>query len=142
MRAQETGYGWVVRLDAGEEIVESLRAFAETHRIAGGTISGIGAVGEAELGFFVRATREYERRTFSGEHEILSLLGNFSLLDGRPFPHCHLILAGRDLVAHGGHLFRGLVTVTCEVHVLRSATAIVREARPDLGFHPLVPAGS
>jgi len=141
MRAQETGYGWVVRLDAGEEIVESLRAFAESHGVAGGALSGIGAVGETELGFFVRDTRQYERRTFTGEHEILSLLGNFSLLEGRPFPHCHLILAGPDFVAHGGHLFRGVVTVTCEVHVVRSASPIVREARPDLGFNPLAPDG-
>lgn len=141
MKSQRTGYGWLVRLDAGEEIVGSLASWAEAHGIVGGTISGIGAVGEAELGFFHRHTRSYERRTFLGEHEILSLLGNFSVLEGRPFPHCHLILCGPDFVAHGGHLFRGVVTVTCEVHVVASDRLLLREARPDLGFHPLEPDG-
>lgn len=141
MKSQRTGYGWLVRLDAGEEIIATLAAWAEAHGVRGGTISGIGAVGEAELGFFWRDQKTYERRTFQGEHEILSLLGNFSLLEGRPFPHCHMILAGADFVPHGGHLFRGEVTVTCEVHVVVSSTPIVRESRPDLGFHPLAPSG-
>lgn len=140
MRSQRTGYGWVLRLDPGEEIIASLTAWAEAKGVQGGAISGIGAVGEAELGFFWRTTRTYERRTFTGEHEILSLLGNFSMRDGKPFPHCHLILAGADMVAHGGHLFRGEVTVTCEVHVVVSESAILRVQRPELGFHALEPA--
>lgn len=140
MRSQQTAHGWVLRLDRGEEIVASLAAWAQEHAVPGGAISGIGSVGEVELGFFHRETSAYERRTFSGEHEILSLLGNLSLLEGRPFPHCHLVLAGPDFVAHGGHLFRGVVTVTCELHVVTSGTPILRESRPDLGFHPLAPA--
>jgi len=98
-------------------------------------------VGEAELGFFARETKTYVRRVFSGEHEVLALIGNFSELDGQPFPHCHLILAGPDFVAHGGHRFRGVVTLTCEVHVVTSPEPIVRESRPDLGFNPLAPRG-
>ena len=140
MKAQRTGYGWVVRLDAGEEIVGSLAAWAAAHGVEGGALSGIGSVVGAELGFFNRERRTYERRTFAGEHEILSLLGNFSLLEGKPFPHCHVTLSGPDFVAHGGHLFRGEVSVACEVHVVVSATAIVRESRPELGFHPLAPS--
>lgn len=142
MQHQHTSYGWLLRLDAGEELITSLRDFAQTHGIVGGTISGIGAVGETELGFFVRETRSYIRRTFAGDHEILSLMGNFSMLDGVPFPHCHLILCGEDLVAHGGHLFRGIVTVTCEIHIVTSAQVIVRTPRPELGFHPLAPSGA
>jgi len=140
MRSQRTAHGWVLRLDGGEEIVSALAGWAQANAVPGGAISGIGSVGETELGFFRRETSAYERRTFTGEHEILSLLGNLSLLDGKPFPHCHLILAGPDFIAHGGHLFRGVVTLTCEVHVVTSGIAIVRESRPDLGFHPLAPA--
>jgi predicted DNA-binding protein with PD1-like motif len=139
MRTQRTTYGWLLRVDAGEELFEALRAFAMQHDVRAGTISGIGAVGEAELGFFIRTTKAYVRRVFTGEHEVLSLLGNFSEFEGQPFPHCHLILAGPDFEAHGGHLFRAVVTVTCEVHVVTSPDAIVRESRPDLGFNPLAP---
>jgi predicted DNA-binding protein with PD1-like motif len=141
MQAQRTTYGWLLRIDAGEELFETLRAFGVRHGVRAGTISGIGSVDEAELGFFERATRTYVRRMFSGEHEVLALVGNFSELEGEPFPHCHLTIAGPDFVAVGGHLFRGVVSVTCEVHVVTSPGAIVRRARPDLGFNPLEPAG-
>jgi predicted DNA-binding protein with PD1-like motif len=141
MRSQRTSYGWVLRVDAGEELFESLRGFAVANGVRAGTLSGIGAVGEAELGFFVRSSHSYVRREFRGEYEVLSLTGNFSELDGQPFPHCHLVLAAADFVAHGGHLFRAVVSVTCEVHVVTSPQAIVRESRPELGFNPLAPDG-
>jgi predicted DNA-binding protein with PD1-like motif len=134
---QRTTWGYVVRLETGEEIVSTLQAFAEARGVRGGAISGIGAVGTCELGFFIRSTSTYIRRTFEGEHEIGVLLGNFSELDGRPFPHCHVVIAGEDLVAHTGHLFRGLVTVTCEVQIVTDASVVRRALRPDLGFNPL-----
>jgi hypothetical protein len=137
MQWQSTRYGYVVRLESGEEIVDTLQAFAETRGIRAGAISAIGAVGECELGFFVRSTATYVRRRFEGEHEIGVLTGNFSALEGRPFPHCHVVIAGEDLVAHSGHLFRGIVTVTCEVQIVTDPGAIRRENRPDLGYNPL-----
>ncbi len=137
MRSRATRYGHALRLDAGEEIVASLRDFASAHGIRAGLLTGIGAVGETELGFFVRATGEYVTRTFTGEHEIGSLTGNFSELDGEPFPHCHIVIAGEDFVAHTGHLFRGVVTVTCEIHIVTDPGVLRRLRRPDLGFHPL-----
>ncbi len=139
MRYQRTRYGYAVRIDTGEEIVASLTEFAKREGVRAGLISGLGAVGEVELGFFVRATGQYLRRTFTGEHEIGSLTGNFSELDGEPFPHCHILIAGEDLVGHTGHLFRGVVTVTCEVQVVSDAGVLRRTRRPDLGFNPLEP---
>lgn len=141
MQQQKTSYGWAVRIDRGEDIWESLRAFGERAGVRAGLISGLGAVGECELGFFDREDGSYVRRTFIGEHEIGILTGNFSELEGRPFPHCHIIIAGRDFVAHTGHLFRGIVTVTCEVQVVTGPGTLLRASRPDLGFNPLELAG-
>ena len=56
----------------------------------------------------MRGTRDYIRRTFTGEHEIVSLTGNFSELEGRPSPHCHLIIAGDDWYSFAeGRIGRG-----------------------------------
>ena len=137
MQHRVTRYGYALRLDQGEEIVASLRRFASEQGIRAGLISGLGAVGETELGFFVRSTGTYTTRTFHGEHEIGVLTGNFSELDGEPFPHCHIVIAGEDMVAHTGHLFRGLVTVTCELQVVTDPGVLRRVRRPDLGFNPL-----
>ena len=137
VKSQRTSYGYVLRLDPGEEVVASLTAFARRENLRGGMISALGAVGETELGFFVRATSSYIRRTLKGEHEILALTGNFSELDGEPFLHCHIIIAGEDFTAIGGHLFRAVVTVTCEAQIVVSAGTVLRVRRPDLGFNPL-----
>jgi predicted DNA-binding protein with PD1-like motif len=137
MQSRRTRYGYALRIDTGEEVIATLKAFAVAHDVRGGLILGLGAVGEAELGFFVRSRQEYVTRTFTGEHEIGVLTGNFSELDGEPFPHCHVVIAGDDFVAHTGHLFRGIVTVTCEVQVVTDQQALRRVRRPDLGFNPL-----
>ena len=142
MQWQKTAYGWALKLDPGEEIVGSLRSFAIAKGIRAGMISGLGAVGETELGFFIPATREYVRRVFEGDHEIGALTGNFSELEGQPFPHCHIVLGGQDFAAHTGHLFRGVVTVTCEVQIVTDPGVIRRVARPDQGFNPLELEGS
>ncbi len=138
MEFQGTRYGYALKIEPGEEIVATLQAFAAAHRIRAGFISGLGAVGETELGFFIPATRDYARRVFTGDHEIGSLTGNLSELDGQPFPHCHIVIAGEDFVAHTGHLFRGVVTVTCEVQIITDPGVLRRLRRADLGFNPLV----
>jgi predicted DNA-binding protein with PD1-like motif len=129
VQAKPVRYGWVVRIDPGEEIIESLAAFAKRENVRAGLISG--------LGFVVRPTRSYVRRLFAGEHEIGALTGNFSELDGVPFPHCHILIAGEDFVTFTGHLFRAIVTVTCEVQVVTDPEVLRRVRRPDLGFNPL-----
>ena len=139
MRAQRTSFGWALRLDRGEEIFESLREFAAREGIRSAGFTGIGSIDEAELGFFDPATLTYSRRRFEGDHEIGSLTGNISFLDGAPFPHGHLVLGGRDFVAHTGHLFRAVVSVTCEILVVTDPGTLLRVSRPDLGFSPLEP---
>ena len=56
VNSQRTPYGFVLRIDPGEEIAASLAAFGRRENVRGGLISGLGAVGETELGFFVRST--------------------------------------------------------------------------------------
>ena len=137
MQSQKTTYGWALVLERGEEVFGALREFAETRGVRAGTISAIGAVTDCELGCFVPADATYVRRRFQGEYEIGALTGNFSELDGRPFPHCHVVLGGADFVAYTGHLFRAVVQVTCEVNVVTDPGVIRRVQRPDLGFNPL-----
>jgi hypothetical protein len=137
MESQRTRYGWALKIEAGEEIVATIQTFAAAQGLRAGALSGIGAVGDTELGFFIPSSGEYVRRRFAGDHEILALTGNLSELEGKPFAHCHLILAGEDLVAHGGHLFSGVVTVTCEVQIVTDPGRLLRVPRPELGFNPL-----
>jgi predicted DNA-binding protein with PD1-like motif len=137
MESQSTRYGHAIRLDRGEEVIASLTQFATERGVRAGVLSGLGAMGDVELGFFVPSTRTYIRRVFPGDYEIGSLTGNFSELNGGPFPHCHAVIGGEDFAAFTGHLFRGLVTVTCEIQVITDPGVLRRIERGDLGFNPL-----
>ncbi|MBI1798120.1 MAG: DNA-binding protein [Candidatus Eisenbacteria bacterium] len=137
MQSQTTRYGFAVKIESGEEIIASLADFATENGLRAGLISGLGAVLDPELGFFIRDSRSYIRRVFEGEFEIGALTGNFSELEGRPFPHCHVVIGGSDFTASTGHLFRGVVSVTCEVQITTDPGVLRRESRPDLGFNPL-----
>jgi len=137
MESQSTRYGYAIKLDRGEEVIASLTAFAAERGVRAGLISGLGAMGEVELGFFVPSTGAYIRRSFPGEYEIGSLTGNFSELGGSPFPHCHVVIGGQDFAAFTGHLFRGVVTVTCEIQVISDPGVFRRIEQAGLGFKPL-----
>jgi predicted DNA-binding protein with PD1-like motif len=96
-------------LDKGVEIVNGLFSFMKQHAIRSGVMSGIGAVSEAELGYFNAGTKAYEKVRFKENLEIVSLRGNISRKDNEVFPHLHAVLSKRDFSAIGGHLFSGIV---------------------------------
>lgn len=96
-------------LDKGVEIVHGLFSLMKQYAITSGTISGIGAVSEAELGYFNAKTKAYEKIRLKEDLEIVSLKGNISQKDNEVFPHLHAVLSKQDFTAAGGHLFSGTV---------------------------------
>ena len=120
-----------MRIDSGEEIVATLTAFAERHGVRAGADLRLGAVGETELGFFVRVDLElrspHVHRRARDRRRSPATSASWT---GSPFPHCHVVIAGDDFVAHTGHLFRGIVTVTCEVQVITDPGVLRARAPP------------
>jgi uncharacterized protein len=120
------GATYVVRLDAGERIVETLRALCERDAIGGGYLHGLGAVGEAEIGHYDPAANAYAWLKVPGPSEIVSLSGNITTVDGRPFIHAHIALGDGTFAVRGGHLKEAVVSVTCEVTLVRFRDDIAR----------------
>jgi predicted DNA-binding protein with PD1-like motif len=96
-------------LDKGVEIVNGLFSILKQHAITSGSISGIGALSEAEIGYFNTGTKAYEKISFKENLEIVSLKGNISQKANEVFPHLHAVLSKHDFSAIGGHLFSGIV---------------------------------
>jgi hypothetical protein len=88
------------------------------------------------IGWFNLDTSGYEHSTYSEPHEVLSLSGNVSLKDGKPFVHIHTSLAGRDNRVIGGHLFSGIVCNTVELFILESKSINLIRQKGDT-FRPL-----
>jgi predicted DNA-binding protein with PD1-like motif len=137
MRYFVLGSQYVVRLDAGERIVETLRALCERDAIGGGYFHGLGAVGEAEIGHFDPGAGDYSWTRLSGPCEIVSLYGNITTVDGKPFLHAHVALGDNTFDVKGGHLKEATVSVTCEVTLVRFRDAIGRTRDGASGFWKL-----
>ncbi len=126
MRYFVLGSQYVVRLDAGERILETIRALCERDGIGGGYFHGLGAVGEAEIGHFDPASSDYDWIRLSGPYEIVSLYGNITAVDGKPSLHAHIALGDNTFAVRGGHLKEAVVSVTCEITLVRFRDAIGR----------------
>jgi predicted DNA-binding protein with PD1-like motif len=117
----------MVRLERGEECMESLASFAGDQEISGAEVSGIGAFLDATVGAYQLEEQDYHRIPVAAETEVLSFLGNLSLTGAGPRVHVHVTLSYRDGTAVGGHLFEATVGATLELFV-REAGAELRRA--------------
>lgn len=127
MKYAVLGSNEVIRLDAGEKIVETLLSLCEREGIGSGFFNGLGAVSEAELGHFDPATRRYSWIKLSGPYEIVALYGNITTVDGKPFLHAHAAFGDSGLNVRGGHLREAVVSVTCEITLTRFRDDIGRK---------------
>src|SRR3989304_2812691 len=135
MEAKACGKNWLLRIDRGEEVVETLARFCREQGIRLGTVSGLGATDKATIGLFRAQTKEYVRRAVVGDHEITSLTGNISRLKGDVYLHLHVNLSDSTYRALGGHLDAAVVSGTCEVaiHVLEGEAE--REFSAEVGLN-------
>lgn len=95
----------VLRIDRGEEILETIAAVCEKEQIRLGTVSGLGAVDKVSLGVFNREKFIYEHRSFQGDWEIAACSGNISTMEGKIYLHLHMVVGSvTEGKSYSGHL--------------------------------------
>ncbi len=104
-----------LRVESGEPLVESLTQLLEAENIRFALVTGLGAVRYARVAYLNVERKEYEPHEFEEQLELVSLIGNATLRDGKPFLHLHVALARRDLTLLGGHLQEAIARPTIEV---------------------------
>jgi len=138
MKTKRVEGGFIVILERGEEVIESLTRFVTEKGMEGGEIRGIGGVKDVLLGFYDIERKEYLKRRFDDFFELLSLTGNITLVDGKPFCHLHATLSGRDYKAIGGHLFEATISVTGEFFI-RVESKLIRKFDETTGLNLINP---
>ena len=137
VRRNETGF--LVVLDVGDEIIESLKKLALAERIGEASLTGIGAVRDVVLGYIDLDQKGYLRRALGPESmELVSLTGNLATLKGEPVAHCHAVVGDREMRVYGGHLFQAVTSVTVEIFLRVFDGEITRQFDPDSGASPIV----
>lgn len=125
---------FIVRLDPGDEIVDSMLRLAAAEGITLASISGMGAVNQVTLGVFSPETKQYKANIFHADFEIVSLTGNLTTQNGRPYAHLHMAVGDNAGRVYGGHLNRAVVSATAEIVVRRMHGSVEREPNPEIGL--------
>lgn len=113
LKFRKTGDRYVVSLARGERLVESFGSFLLKSGVRGGSVTGLGAVDRAELGFYDLGRKEFRWRTFEQDLEIASLVGIVT----EAGLHAHVVLSDSGYRCVGGHLREARVSGACELVV-------------------------
>ena len=107
----------VLRLDKGDEIVESILHLAKMENIRLATVSGLGATADFTVGVFDLNQGVYNRYSYAEPCEITALAGNINTMNGAPYTHLHITCAGENGRVMGGHLNRAVISLTGEIFI-------------------------
>ena len=105
----------IARIDKGEEICEQLKVICEKEDVRLASVSAIGAVGHFTVGVFNPHTKQYKANTFTGDYEIVSLLGTVTEQNSAFYSHLHMSAGDEEGHVFGGHLNSAVVSATCEM---------------------------
>jgi uncharacterized protein len=122
---------FAVVLASGDEVTSSIAAFASEHHLAASQFTAIGALSRAVVAFFEWQTRQYRNIPIDEQVEVLSLLGDITLDQGKPKMHAHIVLGKADASAHGGHLVEGIVRPTLEIILTETPRHLRRRFDPE-----------
>lgn len=135
MEYKKFGSKYVLRMNKGEEVVETLKNFCAIEKITLGSISGIGAINKATIGLFEIDKKEYHSTDLEGDYEITSLLGNISTMNEEVYLHLHINLSDSEYKTYGGHLNSAVISATGEFMVETMDGTVDREFNEKIGLN-------
>ncbi|MGD1993476.1 MAG: DNA-binding protein [Anaerolineae bacterium] len=135
MQIRKIGSAFVMRLEAGDEVIASLQTWAAEEQIGFASVQAIGALRQATLGYFDPGANSYQHISVVEQVEMLSLKGNISREEGGGHKvHVHAVLGRSDGSTLGGHLEEGVVFPTLEVVLTPLPGEVVRRQDPLSGL--------
>ena len=123
------------RIDRGEEIISALKDICMSEGVTLASVSAIGAVNSFTVGVFSPADKTYSSNCFSGDYEIVSLLGTVTTKNGDFYSHLHMSAGDGQGRVFGGHLNQAFVSATCEMVIDISDGIVDREFNDGIGLN-------
>ena len=135
MEYKRFGNTVAMRLDKGDEVVQSIMTLAKQENIRLASVTGIGATDDLTIGVFDTAKGTYRNYTFTGTHEITGLTGSINTMNGEAYSHLHITCAGDGGVVIGGQLFHCRICLTAEIFVQIVDGTVDRKRNETLGIN-------
>jgi uncharacterized protein len=131
----QTPKTFVLVFQTGDELATGLSRFAEEQQLSASSFEGLGGLSSVRLAWFSWESKRYEPSvTLDEQVELLSLIGDVALRDGKPFVHAHAVISKKDGTAYGGHLLEARIRPTCEVVLTESPTPLEKVIDPESGL--------
>ena len=105
----------IARIDKGEEILEKIKELAIRENIKLASVTALGATNDFTVGVFNMKDKQYGSNNFTGDFEIVSLVGTINTMNDEFYTHIHMSAGNSTGKVVGGHLNRAVVSVTCEM---------------------------
>ena len=125
---------YILVFEKGDEFMDELLRFAREQHLDAARFTAIGAFSRATLGYFDRDRKDYRKISIDEQVEVLSLVGNIALNEGKPKIHAHVVVGKADGTAHGGHILEAHIWPTLEVVVTESPRHLRRTTDEETGL--------
>jgi uncharacterized protein len=126
MKVEETtsaAHVYQVRFSTGDEILSGLQELAEKHHITSAYITGLGGLSTALLGWGDPANGAFKKVPIEDKAELVSLVGDISMRNDKPYVHLHAVVGFKDGSTKAGHVIEAHVAPIAEIAVVATATA-------------------
>jgi hypothetical protein len=103
---------YVLVFGKGDEVMSGITDFATDNHITTAHFTAIGALKDATSAWFDESKKEFKLNHINHQVELVSLIGNIALYEGKPIVHIHFSVGYPDGTVQGGHLIEALVFPT------------------------------
>jgi hypothetical protein len=137
MEYRKFGDSIYLRLDPGDEVIASLAEVSAREKITAAKISGIGGCKSAVVGVFDLEKKAYNRHEVTALLEMISLDGNVTFYENKPYIHAHATFAyheGDEAKMLSGHLLEAVIGLTAEIVLTPAPGKITRRYVEELGI--------
>ena len=126
----------------GDEPYAGLTQFAAQYHIQSAHFTAIGGFKDARLAWFDLDRKMFRVIPIDQQVEVVSLVGDIALLDGKPQVHMHCVVAYPDGTTRGGHILGAHVSPLLEVFVTADPVKLAKQHDPATGLTRIEPGAN
>ncbi len=130
---------YVIVFAKGDEISSGISDFAAKESVSSARFTAIGALKHSVTAWFDATRKEYKLNPIDQQGELISLIGDIALYNGKPALHTHFSVGLSDGSVKGGHLIEAVTFPTVELFMTVFPTPLQkkRDKETDLELiHP------
>ena len=133
MRSKKVNNQFVLRIDHGEDVIQTLKRFCKEKAIKAATFTCFGGILDPVLSFFDKDMKMEETQKFVGDFTIASMQGNIALYDDELAIHAFTVLNDYKFQTIGGQLLEAQSRVAVEVFLQPIDGELIRDT--DRKYH-------